>query len=145
VPNKIAVFLLIVALFGFVDSTYLTVEHFQGRVPPCSIVAGCEKVLTGPYSTVYGMPVALGGSIYYFLVLVGISGFLESRAHKHLKWALLLTILGFMASLWFIFLQVFIIHSYCAYCMGSALTSTILFVTAMNVFAKYQGRKISNF
>jgi len=134
-----------VALLGFADAAFLTVEHYRGVIPPCSIISGCETVLTSPYSNVLGFPVALGGSIYYFAVMVGSLIFLESKhlsaniqAHHWgiLKWTLLATTLGLLASLWFVFLQAFVIHSYCQYCLGSALTSTILFVTAIFILYK---------
>ncbi len=138
IPNSLTVFILVVALLGFADSSFLAVEHFLGRVPPCSITAGCEQVLTSTYATIYSIPVSLVGVVFYLLILVGVFAFLESKAIWPLKWALLLTIPGFLASLWFVYIQVFIIHSYCAYCLGSALTSTILFVAAMDIFARYQ-------
>lgn len=138
IPNSLVIFLLVVALLGFIDATYLTIEHYQGRVPPCSITAGCEAVLTSSYAVIAGVPVSLTGSIFYFLVLAGVFFFWESKKTAPLKWALLLTVPAFLASLWFVFVQVFIIHSYCAYCLGSALTSTILFVTAMEIFGKYK-------
>jgi len=58
----------VVALLGFVDATYLTVEHYRGVVPPCT-TAGCEIVLTSEYSVLFGVPTALFGSVYYFLIL----------------------------------------------------------------------------
>ena len=137
-PNSIAIFLLIVALVGFVDASYLTIEHFQGRIPPCSITGGCEQVLTSSYSEVLGIPVSLTGAIFYLLVLVGAFSYLESKKTKFLKWTLILTIPAFLSSLWFVYIQVFTLYSYCIYCLGSFLTSTILFVTAMETFWKYQ-------
>ena len=136
------IFLFIVALLGFADATYLTVEHYRGVIPPCSVTSGCEQVLTSQYSTVLGFPVALGGSVYYLVVAVGSLLYLESkhlsadlRSHHWsiLKWTLLATMIGLLASLWFVYIQAFVIHSYCQYCLGSALTSTILFVTAMEI------------
>ena len=139
------ILVFIVALLGFADATYLTVEHYRGVIPPCTVTSGCEQVLTSPYSLILGFPVSLGGSIYYLVVAVGSLIYLESKhlsanvqAHHFsiLKWTLLATTLGLLASLWFIYVQAFILHSYCQYCLGSALTSTILFVTAMEILAK---------
>jgi uncharacterized membrane protein len=135
ISNKVIVFLLIVALLGFIDAGYLTVKHFQGVIPPCSVTSGCEEVLTSAYSVILGIPVSLTGMIFYLLVLVGVFGYWESKNHNMLKWSLLLTIPAFIASLWFVYIQVFSIGSYCIYCLGSFLTSTILFVTAMEIFA----------
>ncbi|MCX6719376.1 MAG: hypothetical protein NTZ38_03320, partial [Candidatus Taylorbacteria bacterium] len=73
------------------------------------------------------------GSFYYLVVLIGLFAYLESGNLKIIKQTLLLTFLGLLASLGFIYVQVFIIGSYCAYCMGSAITSTILFVTSVGI------------
>jgi uncharacterized membrane protein len=43
-----------------------------------------------------------------------------------------------LASLWFTGAQIFIIHSYCAYCLGSAIITTVLFVLTLVVFSKYR-------
>lgn len=138
VPNKLVIFALIIAILGFADATYLTIEHFQGKVPPCTITSGCEQVLTSSYSTVAGIPVSLGGAIFYLIMCIGLFTYLEAKKVTALKWVLLLTTPAFMASLTFVYLQVFVIHSYCAYCLGSALSSTILFIVAMDIFGRYQ-------
>jgi uncharacterized membrane protein len=135
ISNKVVIFLLVIALLGFIDSGYLTIKHFQGVIPPCSITGGCEEVLTSAYSVILGIPVSLMGMIFYLIVLVGVAHYLESKNLNILKWALLLTIPAFLASLWFVYIQVFSLGSYCIYCLGSFLTSTILFVTAMEIFA----------
>lgn len=138
--------LLIIALLGFADATYLTVEHYRGVIPPCSIVEGCEQVLTSDYSIIVGIPVSLLGSIFYLAISIGTFVYLESRhgggkIHAHhsqiLKWTLLTTLLGFVFSMWFLYAQVFIIGAYCLYCLGSILTSTVLFIMSMEIFKNY--------
>lgn len=136
ISNKIAILLFVIALLGFADASYLTIEHYSGVIPPCSVTGGCETVLTSAYSTVFGIPVALGGAIFYLFILVSIFIYFESKNTKLLKWSLLLTVIGFIASLWFIYVQAFILHSYCVYCLGSFSTSTILFVIATYIFKK---------
>ena len=136
-PTSLAVFLLVIALLGFADATYLTIEHYQGVIPPCTIVSGCETVLSSVYSTIAGMPVSLLGAVYYLLILIGVFAYLESKNTKPLKWALVLTIFGLLFTLWFLYVQAFILGAYCLYCLGSALTSIILFVTANVIFKKY--------
>jgi len=136
-PTSLAVFLLVIALLGFADASYLTIEHYQGVIPPCTLVSGCEAVLTSSYSVIFGMPVSLLGAIYYLVISIGIFSFLESKKTTLLKWVLLLTVFGMIFSLWFLYVQAFILGSYCLYCLGSVLTSTILFVTACVVAKKY--------
>jgi len=143
VHSSVIIFALVIALCGFADATYLTIEHYQGRIPPCSLTGGCEVVLTSQYSTIFGVPTSLLGIVYYVIILAGLFGYLESRNTRLLKWTLFFTTLGFGMSLWFVYLQVFILHSFCVYCLGSATTSTILFVTAMGVFSHQELTKNS--
>ncbi len=144
-PTSLAAFLLIVALLGFADASYLTIEHYKGVVPPCTIVTGCETVLTSSYATVVGIPVSLLGAIFYLVVLIGIFTFIESKKTKLLKWALLFTVFGLLSTLWFLYVQAFILGAFCLYCLGSAISSIVLFVTACVVFKKYSiGRSFEN-
>ncbi len=48
----------VVALGGLADSIYLTIKHFTGEKVPCSIVEGCEQVLTSSYAEIFGIPLA---------------------------------------------------------------------------------------
>jgi uncharacterized membrane protein len=130
-----------VALLGFADATYLTIEHYQGVIPPCSVVSGCETVLTSQYSVIAGVPVSLLGALFYLAILVGVFAYLESKKTSTLKWALLLTVFGLLFSLWFIYVQGVILDAWCLYCIGSAITSTILFVTACVVLKKYSSQE----
>ena len=121
------------ALIGFIDAAYLTFEHFLGRVPPCSILHGCEKVTTSPYAEVFGIPLALFGAVYYFLLLVLVIAFFDLKNDKILKIATVITPVGFLASLYFIYIQLFVIKAICLYCMISAAASTALFIFGMMI------------
>lgn len=144
-PSSLVILVLIIAIVGFSDATYLTVEHYSGVIPPCSIIGGCEKVLTSSYSSIFGIPVSLTGSIYYLLIAIGCIVFLESKhitklaVHRTelLKFSLFLTIPGLLASIWFTGLQMFVLHSYCVYCLGSALVTTILCILTVIIIRKF--------
>lgn len=137
VPISLIVLILIVALIGFADAIYLTIEHYQGAIPPCSVVSGCEKVLTSAYSIVAGIPVSLLGSLYYLIISIGLFTYLDTKKSDILKWTLSLTVFGLFMSLWFIFVQAVLLHAWCLYCLGSATSSIILFILANVVFGKY--------
>lgn len=141
VPSSVVIGVLAVALIGFADASYLTIEHYENAIPPCSIGA-CESVLTSAYSTVAGIPVSLVGAIYYLLVMLGAFAYLEGKSRgsgeKPFRYGLMLTLAGFAASLWFFILQAFVLHAFCLYCLGSAATSTVLFILTMWIFAKYR-------
>jgi len=58
----------LVSLIGLADSIYLTVEHLSGRSVRCTITSGCSEVLSSPYATVRGIPLAAIGAVAYFIV-----------------------------------------------------------------------------
>jgi uncharacterized membrane protein len=137
VPSSIIISLFIIAILGFADSSYLTIEHYRNVIPPCTS-SGCETVLTSSYSTFFGIPVALFGMLYYIVISIGLFAHLEGKHEPSLRIVLFLTTIGFVMSLWFVFVQAFLIGSYCLYCLCSATISTILFITAMYVLKKYR-------
>jgi uncharacterized membrane protein len=137
VPLSIVSGALVIALIGFADAAYLTLEYFRGVIPPCTI-AGCDIVLTSAYSAVLGVPVSLAGVVFYLAMLVGLFMYVESRNLKVLKWTLMLSAIGLVSTLWFLFVQAFILHAFCQYCLLSAFTSITLFVIACWVFSKYR-------
>ena len=55
------------AIIGLGDSIYLTVHHYTNEQVPCSIITGCEQVLTSEYAEIGGIPTAAFGAFAYFL------------------------------------------------------------------------------
>lgn len=135
-PSWLPICFLIFSAIGFVDATYLTVKHYLGMPIPCVILQGCEQVTNSQFATIFGAPVALLGSGYYLTVLILSVIFLDTRKLVALKLAAFATFFGILASLWFVFLQIFIIKAICLYCLISATTSTLLFICGLIFFAK---------
>ncbi len=125
--------LMILSLAGFLDSTYLTLEHYANRIPPCTIVHGCEQVLTSKYASFHSVPTALFGAAYYVFVFLTTIVCLSLENKRLLRILGYFTITGFLASLWFVYLQAFVIRSYCQFCLLSALTSTLIFITGIAI------------
>lgn len=131
IPDWLTLSFLLVGAAGFVDATYLTAKHFLGSPVTCSILQGCEEVTTSQYATILGIPVALLGSIFY-LSLMMLTGLYFQTKHKFLLLTInLITVIGFLASLRFVYLQIFVLKSICIFCMGSAITSTALFILTL--------------
>lgn len=118
---------LVLSFIGFLDASYLTVNHFAGTVPPCTI-GGCEQVTTSKYSEIFGIPVALFGSLYYLTIFLGVIAYVDKKNVQILRRVSALTLVGLLASIYFVSLQAFVIDAYCTYCIGSAITSTLLFI-----------------
>lgn len=137
IPKWVPIVLLVVAIIGFADATYLTVEHFQNVIPPCTI-GGCETVLTSQYSSVAGIPVSLFGAVYYLVMAILLIVFLDAKKELAIRSSSLLSILGGIASIYFIILMVFVIKEFCQYCALSALTSLTLFAFSVYILKKHE-------
>ena len=123
--------LLGVGLLGFIDATYLTIKHYtQGEIT-CSITNGCDVVTSSIYSEIFGIPVALLGALFYLTMVVAMIAYLDRKNEKILRLASCFTIAGLLASIYFVSLPAFVLHAWCQYCIGSAITSTTLFVFGM--------------
>ena len=137
-----------IAFIGLMDATYLTAEHYSGVGINCVIFTGCDQVANSEYSILFGIPVALYGVAYYFGILFVSLLYIDlSRDHIHPiaskiirttkilnpKLLPIYTLVGFVMSLRFVYLQIAVIQAVCTYCMVSVLTSTLLFIFGMIV------------
>lgn len=137
IPFGLILALIILSFIGFLDAVYLTVAHYSGNALNCSVLKGCDVVTTSKYSLIFGIPVALLGSFYYFIILILALLYLDTKNKSILSLILHITTIGFLMSVWFVYSQFFIIEALCQYCLLSALTSTILFI--LNIYiSKYK-------
>ncbi len=136
-PKWLVFAMLGLSFAGFLDATYLTAKHYLGFEIPCTILNGCEQVLSSQYASIFGIPVALFGAVYYLAVLVLIVAFLDRKNAVFLKGAVLLPIGGFLATLWFVFAQIVLLNALCFYCLVSGLLTTSLF--ALSVYFIWHG------
>jgi uncharacterized membrane protein len=134
---KLYITAALVSLLGLADAIYLTVEHVTGQSVRCTIVAGCSEVLSSQYAVVAGVPLAAVGAAAYF----GVFSLATLAAFGYRIAGTLLTplvLLMFVVSLWLFYLQAFVIHAFCQFCLFSAAVTTALAVIA--VFAHRASR-----
>ncbi len=139
--KTIAVVFLIIGFIGFLDSTYLTVQHYRGESPKCAIFTGCATVASSKYATVGPIPLSLLGSLYYFAIFILSIAYFDTRKEKIIILISYLTIAGFIASIYFVYLQIFTIKALCLYCIISAASSTLLFAFGAYVIFKFRKSK----
>lgn len=132
--NKKYIPVVVLGLIGFFDSLYLTLQHFAESSVICNGVSECDLVLTSSYASIFGMPTALLGVIYYISITILFSLLLENKLTRHTNKILIITILGLLFSIWFVYLQAFVINAYCTYCLISALTSTLIFTYSAYIY-----------
>lgn len=129
--------LFFLAIAGIADAGYLTWEHYSGVIPPCTInrfipfFADCGAVLRSKYAIMFGAPLALLGLIHYFILAFVTAAAIITNKKIWWFWILIETTIGFFASLYFMYLQFFVIGRLCYYCTLSALISFILFILAL--------------
>ena len=128
--SRTALALAILAFLGFLDATFLTASHYLHFPLPCSIVNGCEVVTTSAYSTIFGVPIALLGALYYLAMFLAAVAAWERKRPEILRIVFTLSALGLSVSLLLVFVQLVILGSICPYCMLSAVTTTAVFATA---------------
>ena len=62
IKHWVVIVLIVVSLIGFVDSAYLTAQHYSGEEVVCNVGArqlgNCNTVLTSEYATIFGVPTA---------------------------------------------------------------------------------------
>src|SRR5436190_23048220 len=121
----------IVSLAGLADAAYLTVQALTGETAACGGSPDCFRVLGSSYAKIAGIPLAAFGSLAYFSVF----SFATFAAFGYARARLFLTLTTgamFVATLWLLYLQAFVLHAFCRYCLFSA---AIIFLLAGLVIA----------
>ncbi|OGF64470.1 hypothetical protein A2661_02930 [Candidatus Giovannonibacteria bacterium RIFCSPHIGHO2_01_FULL_45_24] len=127
---------LLISFVGFADAVYLTATHYTGANVACGVLEGCDKVLASAYSVFAGLPVALLGVIYYLLLITLLLCYFATKQKGFLWAAAAFTPVGFLASAWFLYLQIFVIKTLCFYCLISAISSTLLLIISLYILWK---------
>lgn len=137
--NKILLTVLGLAIIGFIDASYLTWQHYAHRIPPCTI-HGCETVLTSKYATVGPIPIASFGMGYYAVVIILAAMMFEGRRSL---WPWLMTLVGvaIIATLGLVYLQGFVIHAWCQYCLLSAGITVAMFGLILSLRPGFSSKK----
>jgi uncharacterized membrane protein len=118
------------ALVGLAVAGYLTWVHYAGAQPICALSGGCEKVQTSKYASLAGIPVAVLGAAGYAAILAALA--VPGEAGRLLR--VLLAAIGFGFSLYLTYLELFVIHAICQWCVASAIVMTALVAaTVMDV------------
>ena len=134
--------LILLSIFGIADAAYLTFEHYQQVIPPCTvnhllpIASDCGKVLRSSYSVVFGIPLALIGVFQYAFLLIALIALIIYRKKIFTYWIIFQSMTGAIFSLYFMYIQLVILKSICIYCTLSAIISFIIFFLVTKTFYK---------
>jgi uncharacterized membrane protein len=121
-----------ICLIGLAEATYLTVVSLTGGTAVCGGSADCSQVLGSKYSKIAGLPLAsLGAAAYYTAFSFAVfAAFGRPRARRGF-FAVVLAM--FVVTLWLLFVQAFLLHAFCRYCLFSA--ALVFFLTGIVLIA----------
>ena len=121
----------VISLAGLADATYLTVTHLTGDDLVCGSPGGCSAVLGSVYASVAGIPTAAFGALAYFVAFS--SATLAAFGYARARTLLMLVVMAmFGATLGLLYLQAFILHAFCPFCL---LSAALIFLLAGIVVA----------
>jgi uncharacterized membrane protein len=129
-----------IALLGLADSIYLTVHHLTGQDVECLASSECGEVLGSSYAAFGKIPLAALGASAYFGVFS-----LATLAAFGRRWTRpwFFCLLGgmFAVTCWLLYLQAFVLHAFCDFCLLSAALTVILSAIGLGIF--FTGRRPS--
>jgi protein-disulfide isomerase/rhodanese-related sulfurtransferase len=124
----------LLALLGLFDSLYLLWIYTSPSRPMVCLGTGCDTVRLSAYSHLWGLPMPLFGAAGYVLValLIIAESLVPAALAVEVRHALAgATGFGFLFSLYLEYLQGFVIHAFCAWCVTSGLVMTALCALAI--------------
>jgi protein-disulfide isomerase/rhodanese-related sulfurtransferase len=120
---------LILALLGLFDSLYLFWIYTSPSRPMVCLGTGCDAVRASVYSHLGGIPMPVLGVAGYVIValLIMAESLVPAARAIDVRYALAgATGFGFLFSLYLEYLQGFVIHAFCVWCVTSGLVMTAL-------------------
>ena len=124
----------LLALVGFCIALYLWLYKMGiiGRLQ-CG-TGSCEYVQTSRYGTLLGVPVAFFGVVgYAAILLVGLAGLQPSLLPR--RWptvaAAALAAGGLLFTAYLTYIELFVLHAICRWCVASAVVITLITAVAV--------------
>lgn len=129
--------IILLALVGFADSTFLFAKRMVGAPIPCVLgFTGCDEVDKSPYSLLFGIPLSAYGILFYLAIGALALLYADTKKVFFAKLLLATTTIGFFMSAYFLFVQGFLIKAFCIYCVVSAIVSTALFTLGIALYCR---------
>ena len=118
--------LYVFSIIGLLDTLYLIYHKIKGTDVACPFFPKewCYKVQHSKQSKTFGVPNSILGFIMYLLIFILVIGFTGG-------WAVLPIIkflvgFGFLFSLYFLFVQAFVLRAFFTWCVISFINFTVM-------------------
>lgn len=136
--NKIWLYSTILSILGVIDAFYLSLVKLTHTEVYCGGSTSCDIVNSSSYSMIMGIPIAFLGLGAYIILIVIL--FLEKRnvilREKNIYLNFGICLIGFLYSIYLTFVEFFILHAICPYCLASAVIMLLLFtLSVLRIFS----------
>ena len=125
-----AVFYLF-SFIGLIDTIYLSYHAITKTDVACWFFSKewCKKVQYSKFSRTFGIPNAYLGFLMYVAILIltylAVGGLVAPWLVKAV------VVFGFAFSMYFLFIQAFVLRAFCTWCVVSAMNFTAMFIAVL--------------
>jgi uncharacterized membrane protein len=131
--------LAVLDVIGLCIALYLSVVEVGGGVPYCGPLHGCETVAQSEYARIAGIPVAVYGVVLSLVLLTLAIAWIRTNKPVLLDLHYGLSLIGVIFEVYFLTLQVFVIHAVCIWCTLYGISLIARFLVVMVIWVR-QGR-----
>ena len=128
--------LAVLDVVGLVIASYLSIVELGGGAPVCGPIKGCEEVALSEYSRIGGVPVAVFGVGLSLLLLTLAIAWWKTDLYGLLLAHYGLSLAGVIFEIYFLYLQVFVIHAVCIWCTTYGVSLILRFVVAFIIWLR---------
>lgn len=120
--------LYVFGTIGVLDTLYLIYHKLKGTDVACPFFPKewCRKVQYSPQSKTFGVPNSFAGFGMYVAILV-LTFFYAGGSVAFWPIQAIVTF-GFLFSMYFTYIQAFVLRAFCTWCVLSAINFTIMFI-----------------
>lgn len=131
VRTWVAVLTVLASLVGVGVSIYLTVVHYDAAVTitcPNTGIINCADVISGPYSSAFGIPFAVLGLVYWTAMVVLCSPWVWARPELLVhRFRLLVATSGLLVVPYLVWIEFDVKHHICLWCTSIHVLALVLF------------------
>lgn len=133
---------ILVALFV---SVYLSWVYTSPLHKVVCLGNGCDLIRSSPYAYPFGVPLPIFGVLFYLLMaaLVLLEPEMPARSAAIWRAIAVLSGVGLLFSAWLTYLEAFVIHGWCTWCVTQALAVALAFLFSLSLPHAKSGAVVS--
>ena len=132
--------LFLLALIGAGIALYLTTVHYEHVPLVCSTsgIVDCARVTSSAYSVIpsTNVPITVPGLLWAIAsAVLAVAGWrMQNQDRRILLAQLVWSLLGLLAALYLVYVELVLLHTICAWCTGMHVVILIMFLISMVQF-----------